>query len=119
MYHLYQPLIHHRIRYLKEAGDVRAIHVVTRRAVLFRGAMAYLMDCLHDVKEPRVYFFSRPGDAHAVLRHLQSRSSNAARIRSLARTEKDLSVEKLIYSLDCCRHVRAFRDDVDAVPKKV
>ena len=39
-----QALIHHRVRDLEEAGDVRAVHIIARRAVLLRGAMANLVD---------------------------------------------------------------------------
>ena len=103
-----QPLIHHRVRDLEEAGDVCAVHIIAGSSVLLRSAITNLVDRLHDVVETRVYFLARPRDAHAVLRHLETRSSDPARVRGLAGAEKDLRLKELIYTVDRRRHVRAF-----------
>ena len=77
------------------------------------------MDRLHDVEETRVHFLARPRNAHAVLRHLETGGRDAAGVRRLPGTEKNLRLEELIHAVDRGRHVRAFRDDVDAVPQEI
>ena len=64
-------------------------------------------------------FFARPGNAHAVLRHLQTGRGDAAGVSRFARTEKNLRLEELIHAVDRGRHVRAFGDNIDAVPQKI
>ena len=81
--------------------------------------MANVVDAPHDLVESRVYFFAGPGNAHAVLRHLQAGGGNAAGIGRLARAEKNSRLEEPIYALDRRRHVRAFRNDINAVPQQV
>src|SRR5205085_501803 len=114
-----QPLVHHRVRDFQEAGDVGAIHIVSGRAVLLGGAVTDLVNGSHDVEEPGIDFFPRPGDAHAVLRHLQTGGCDTAGVRGFPRAEKDSGLEELIHAGNVSRHVGAFGDDVDAVPEEI
>ena len=70
--------------------------------------MAVFVDRPHDVEKARVDFFARPGNAHAVLRHLETGRRDAAGVGGLPGTEKDLRLEELIHAVDRGRHVRAF-----------
>ena len=74
---------------------------------------------LHDVVETVIHFLARPGDAHAVLRHLQPGSGDPAGVGGFARTKKNLRLEELVHAVDRRRHVRAFRNDIDAVLQQV
>src|SRR4051812_7453976 len=93
---LHQSLVHHRVSYFEEAGNVRAIHIIPWRAVLLRGAMTDFVNRFHDVEEPAIHFLARPGDAHAVLSHFQSRRCDSAGVSCFARTEKNPSFQKLV-----------------------
>ena len=77
------------------------------------------MDRFHDLVQPIVDFLARPGNAHAVLRHLQTGGGDAAGIGGFARTVENLGFEELVHALDRGRHVGAFGNDVDAVVQQV
>src|SRR6185437_5636775 len=96
---LHQPLIHHRIRYLKKTRNICAVHIIAGCSVFLGSPMADGVNALHDLEESRVYFFARPGDAHAILRHFQAGGSNAARVCRFARAIKNSRLEKTVYPL--------------------
>ena len=66
--------VEHRVRDLEEAGNIRAIDVVARRAETLRGRATGLVNRLHDSLQARIHLFARPREAHAVLRHLEPNS---------------------------------------------
>ena len=70
--YLHQPLVQHRIGDLEEAADVGPIHQVAGRAVHLGRLVARLVDGDHDLVQAIVHFLAGPGDAHAVLRHLEA-----------------------------------------------
>src|SRR5438067_13123427 len=88
-------LIEHRVRDLEEAGDVGPVDVVAGGAEALRRLQAGGMDALHDDAEPVVHLLARPGEAHAVLGHLQPGDGHPARVGGLARTVEDARVQEL------------------------
>ena len=66
---LHQPLIDHGIGDLDKSGDIGALDVINIAAFL-AVLDALLMYRDHDIVQPLIDFFSRPGKPHAVLRHL-------------------------------------------------
>ena len=81
--------------------------------------MADGMNALHDLEESRVYFFARPGNAHAILRHFQPGGGNAARVCRFARAIQNSRLEKPMYPRHRRRHIRAFRNDIDTILEQV
>ena len=81
--------------------------------------MANRVDVFHDFVKPRIYLLACPGNAHAVLRHLQPGGSHTARVCRFAGAIKDSRLEKTMHSLHRRRHVRAFRNDIDAILEQV
>ena len=54
-------LRHHRIGHLEEARDVRAYHIIARRAVLGCGSICGGKDAFHNADKLFVYLCERPG----------------------------------------------------------
>jgi hypothetical protein len=91
-----EALVHHRVGDLEEAGDVGAVDVVAGGAVLGGGVDALLVDGLHDAVQAGVDLFARPGEAQAVLRHLEAGGGHAAGVGGLAGTVEDAGLEELL-----------------------
>src|SRR5437867_5989479 len=89
-----QPLVHHRVGDLEEARDVGAVHEIPRRAVALRGFERVLVDRDHDLVKPLVDLFTGPRQAHAVLRHLETRGRDASGIGGLGGAVEDTLVEE-------------------------
>lgn len=73
------------------------------------------MNVLHDAVELVVHFFTRPGEAHAVLCHFQTGGGNAACVGSLGRTVQDLGGEVGVDTFQVGRHVGTFSDELATV----
>jgi hypothetical protein len=104
----------HRVGHLDEAGDVRAVDVV-EAAVLLAVTHAVPVDIGHDHAQAAVDLATLPGQAFAVLRHLQARSRHAPGIGGLARSVQDPGIEEDMHGLETRRHVGALGDALDAV----
>ena len=73
------------------------------------------MDGFHDVKETSVHFLARPGNAHAILSHLQTGGGHATGIRCLSWAKEDTRFQELVHAVNGRRHVRALGHGKDAI----
>src|SRR5262245_18316963 len=84
----------HGVGDLQEPGDVGALHVVHLLAARAAVLHAALVDAAHDVAQLLVELLLGPGEPHAVLRHLEARHRDAARVGRLAGRVGDLGLEE-------------------------
>ena len=108
-------LCEHGVGDLHEAGDVRADDVVLRVAVLLGRRIDILEDVLHDALELCIDFLEAPGEALAVLAHLERRGRNAAGVCSLARCEEHAGLLEHLGALERRGHVCALGNGLHAV----
>ena len=73
---------------------------------------ARLMNTLHNEMQPVVDLFTGPRHAHAVLRHFQSGHRNSACVRRFCGAEQNSGIEKVFNTVERCRHIGAFSDDI-------
>ena len=77
------------------------------------------MNRAHDLLEASVNLLARPGEPHAVLRHLKSGDGDASRVGGLAGAVQDFRVQQVINRLGGRGHVRALADNRHAVHHEV
>ncbi len=82
-------LIEHRVGHLDKAGDIGALDVV-REVAITSVSYASRVNVLHYLLEAAVDLLARPVLVQRVLGHLEARNGDAACIRGLAGTVKDL-----------------------------
>ena len=112
------PLVDHGIRHFHEAGDVGAGDVVGEGFVggVFMGVgHGVCVDVGHDGLQLVVHFFTRPGEALAVLGHFQAGGGHTAGIGGLGRAVQDFGGQVGFNAFQIRRHVGAFRHQGAAV----
>ena len=73
------------------------------------------MDSLHDLQQPGIHLFPRPGKTHGILAHFQTGGGHPSRIAGLTRGKKHPAVFEALYGLRRGRHIGAFGDTDHAV----
>src|SRR5664280_3230662 len=114
-----ESLVDHRVGDLEEAGDVRPVDVVAGCPELVGRLAAGPVNGFHDEVQPVVHLLAGPGHAHAVLRHLQPRGRDAARVRGLSGPVENAGVEEDLHAVERRRYVGALGHRVDAAPQEV
>ena len=98
-------LAHHGGGDLLKAGDVGTGNQVALHAVLFGGGGGSLVDVDHDVVQALIDLLEGPGQAQAVLAHLQTGGGNTARVGSLGGGKQDAVALQVGDGLGGGRHI--------------
>ncbi len=104
----------HRLGDADEARDVRAQHVVARRAIGVGHLGAAVVNAMHDGGETRFGGLERPRIARGVLLHFERAGGDAAGVGRLAGAEQDAGIEERAHRFRRARHVGAFAHGDDA-----
>src|SRR4029077_3921485 len=111
----YHALVEHGISDFYESGDVRANYEIAGLSVIFRGLPGVFEDGGHDVAQSRIDLLPWPRQTHGVLAHLETRGSNASRIRSFAGAKQNFLLQEQIDSRGDARHVGRFGHKIATV----
>ena len=107
--HLHYALSQHGVRHLDEARDVGAHHIVFGVAIGLGGRIGVCENVLHDPLELCIDLFKAPGEALAVLAHLQGGGCHTAGVGRFAGGKEHACLLQHLGGLDGGGHIGAFR----------